>query len=372
MLFGKTNNSGSASTTMRIRTKLVLIVGASILISCVTIATTSLLVFDRGLMTDATSQLDFTAFGVRHTLLDWQTSLEGDARLLSSQSEMIAAVQQSNQEALDRLVSSGLEDLGLDLMMITDGQGIVVHDGGSGVGAGARLDSISVVRTALAGSDSYSVEEIGSLGYYVLATSPIHPDNYNISDRGGGILGCVIAGFSLAEFPSIVQQSYNVASTVFSGDTRFATTITDSSGKSLKGTKLDNTAIIETVLKGGKTYKGENRIQDEDYLSMYFPITCKDGTITGMMFIAESMATVNAIRNDTVKFVVPIIIVIAVVFLLICGAFIKWMMTRIDNVAHALKEMATGEADLTRRVPLLHRDEIGFLVINFNDFCNKL
>ncbi len=369
MLFDKQDHSGAPSTTMRIWTKLILIVGASILISCVTIATTSLLVFDKGLMADTTSQLDFTAFGVRHTLLDWQTSLEGDALLLSTQSEMIAAVQQQNQAALNRLASDGLEDLGLDLMMIADSQGVVIHDGGSGLGAGTRLDSLSVVRTALGGSSSYSMEEIASLGYYVLAASPVYLDNYN---RGEGISGCVLTGFSLTEFPSIVQQSYNVESTVFSGDTRIATTITDSSGKSLKGTKLSNTAIIEAVLKKGETYKGENRIQGEDYLSMYFPITSKDGSITGMMFIAESIATINAIRNNTIKFIIPIIIVIAVVFLFICGSFMKWMMTRIDNVAHALKEMATGEADLTKRVRLLHRDEIGFLAINFNDFCNKL
>ncbi len=367
MLFDKTNKSGSASTTMRLWTKLILIVGASILISCITIATTSLLIFDKDLMDDASTQLEFTKFGVQHTLLDWQTALEGDARLLSTQRDMLTVVQQSSQAALNRLESTGFEDLGLDLMVITDSQGIVIHNGESELGLRTNISSLSIVRKALTGSNSYSVEELGSLGYCVLAASPIYD-----GDGGTDILGVVVTGFSLSEFPTLIQQSYNVESTVFSGDTRIATTITDSNGKSLKGTKIANTEVVERVLHGGETYKGEINLQGEDYLSMYFPITSKDGTITGMMFIAESMATINAIRNNAIKFVIPITIVIVVVFLFICGSLMKWMITRIDNVAHALKEMATGEADLTKRVRLLHRDEIGFLAIHFNAFCDKL
>ena len=56
----------------------------------------------------------------------------------------------------------------------------------------------------------------------------------------------------------------------------------------------------------------------------------------------------------------------------IAGFFVHWFMNRIAHVTDTLKDMETGEADFTKRVKLLLRDEIGFLVIHFDNFCDKL
>ena len=47
-------------------------------------------------------------------------------------------------------------------------------------------------------------------------------------------------------------------------------------------------------------------------------------------------------------------------------------MWRIYNVTNFLKELETGDADLTKRCKLLIRDEIGDLVIHFDKFLDKL
>lgn len=357
----------SEKKSMKLLTKLVLIVGASILVSCISVAVASLLIFDREIMEDTISQLDYTAYGVQYILEDWQVSLEGDVKMLSEQEEIHNLVSEGNQVKIEEYVQRISGELGLDLMVILDSLGRVVVGGDAGLPTGTIMTSLMVVREAMQNKISYTVENIDSVGYYILAAAPV----YDLQGDGG-IIGTVLVGFSMEEFPFLIQDSYNVESTVFCGDTRSETTIVDQAGNSLKGTVLDNSTILNSVLNQGQVYKGENRIQGEDYYSIYFPITCKNGVITGMMFIAKSIEKINAIRNNTLKVIVPIAILTVTIFLTLCSFFMKWIMTRINNVVAALKDMATGEADLTKRVQLLHRDEIGNLAINFNEFCAKL
>lgn len=357
----------SEKKSMKLLTKLVLIVGASILVSCISVAVASLLIFDREIMEDTISQLDYTAYGVQYILEDWQVSLEGDVKMLSEQEEIHNLVSAGNQVKIEEYVQRISGELGLDLMVILDSLGRVVVGGDAGLPTGTSMTSLMAVREAMQSKISYTVESIDSVGYYILAAAPV----YDLQGDGG-IIGTVLAGFSMEEFPFLIQDSYNVESTVFCGDTRSETTIVDQAGNSLKGTVLDNSTILNSVLNQGQVYKGANRIQGEDYYSIYFPITCKNGVITGMMFIAKSIEKINAIRNNTLKVIVPIAILTVTIFLTLCSFFMKWIMTRINNVVAALKDMATGEADLTKRVQLLHRDEIGNLAINFNEFCAKL
>ena len=91
-----------------------------------------------------------------------------------------------------------------------------------------------------------------------------------------------------------------------------------------------------------------------------------------MFFIAKSLESIEAIRKQTAAIVVPLVIVLSAILILISGIFVRWLMWRIYNVTNFLKDMATGDADLTKRVKLLIRDEIGDLVIQFDFFCDKL
>ncbi|QOS41246.1 methyl-accepting chemotaxis protein [Treponema rectale] len=91
-----------------------------------------------------------------------------------------------------------------------------------------------------------------------------------------------------------------------------------------------------------------------------------------MLFIAKSLADITSIKTQTVKIIVPLIVGVSAVLMTLSYLFVRWFMKRIENVSVQLEEMATGEADLTKRITLKVVDEIGMLVINFNKFCDKL
>ena len=356
--------SPSDKNSMKILTKLVLIVGASILVSCISVAVVSLFMFDKEIMEDTMSQLDYTAYGVEAIMEDWEKTLEGNVKMLSEQEEMHGLIQEQNQANMQEYSKRIAEELGLDLLVIMDDSGIVM--GGDGqLAPGMNFSSLLTVRETLQGKANYTVEEVYSVGFCILSAAPIY-------DADGKIMAMVLGGFSLADFPFLVRDSYNVESAIFSQTICTDTSIVDEQGRSMKGANFNNPEIVDKVLVQGQMYRGEDHINNQEYYSIIIPIFCKDKTITGMIFIAKSIEKIKSIRNNTLKVVIPLVILISATFLILCFFFMKWIVRRINNVVFALKDMATGEADLTKRVKLLRRDEIGNLAINFNEFCTKL
>ncbi len=168
-------------------------------------------------------------------------------------------------------------------------------------------------------------------------------------------------------YVKIMKQYFNVDCTVFDGNTRKATTL----GSSLIGTKLDNTTITKQVL-GGTDYHGQNIINGKKYYSVYKPLKDSSGKVTGMLFVAQSLELIGSVKKNTLAIVLPIVIIITIAIVLVSFRFVNWLMWRIYNVTNFLKELESGDADLTKRCKLFIRDEIGDLVIHFDAFLDKL
>jgi len=164
-----------------------------------------------------------------------------------------------------------------------------------------------------------------------------------------------------------MKQYFNVDCTVFDGNIRKATTL----GSSLIGTKLDNSTITKQVL-GGTDYHGQNIINGKKYYSVYKPLKDSSGKVTGMLFVAQSLELIGSVKKNTLAIVLPIAIIITIAIVLVSFRFVNWLMWRIYNVTNFLKELESGDADLTKRCKLFIRDEIGDLVIHFDAFLDKL
>jgi len=68
---------------------------------------------------------------------------------------------------------------------------------------------------------------------------------------------------------------------------------------------------------------------------------------------------------------------IIVVIIIVLIAFVVWLMAiplmrRINMLQVAMSDMATGEGDLTKRIEVVKKDEIGNLVGEFNSFVSKI
>jgi len=361
---GKIENNKPVDPNARdiqIKTKLIALIGGVIVLSSFIVATLSLTVFDKKQVQATEVQLLHSADGALHIMQDWVDTLKNCAAITANRNDISNAYATGDDEFFNELVNTYTDILDYDFMAFVDSNGIVTLGGKDGFEKGKNISSSYAVSKALSGSPAYSFEEIPGYPYSAIYAYPVKVD--------GRVVSAAVFAYSLAttDFLNLMQVSYDVECTIFSNDIRVKSTI-----PGVEGTPLANNEISDKVLGRGETYKGENRIKGKDYFTVYTPLKNDDGKITGMLFIAKSLEDVEAIKFMTIKIVVPIALAIAIGLMFLSYLFIRWLMWRIANVSKQLKEMATGEADLTKRVTLRVLDEIGDLVINFNAFCDKL
>jgi methyl-accepting chemotaxis protein len=348
---------------IKISVKLVSLIAGVILISCISVATVSLTVFSKRQIEATEKQLEHSADGAMRVMEDWLVTLNGYASIASLNADVVRAFRTNDSGALETEIAGYTETLDYDTMAFVDTSGTALAGGEDGWRAGTDLSSAYVVKKALEGQPAHAFEkDMGGLSKFAAVYA------YPVVDEGE-ILGASIFSYDLTtgDFIGLMQASYDVECTIFAGDTRVNSTIPN-----VEGTVLDNKKILDSVLYNGGIYTGENKIGGDDYYSIYAPLRNDDDSIVGMLFIAKSLEDISQVRNQTLKIVIPIIFVLSIILLFVSYLFVRWLMWRISNVSKQLEEMATGEADLTKRVTLRVVDEIGMLVINFNKFCDKL
>ena len=350
----------NAKRNIPIVVKLLAVIITSVVVSVIGIAAFELKIFAAGVTDSTNRDLSYFSDGLEMTLKDWRNTLEADVMLLSNRPDVLEMTTKEDIHGLQTIVGWANETLNVSVLAFTDKNGNVLS--GEGIAAGTNLKSISSIQSALSGTAGYSYDDIGNIGYSLIATAPV--------SSNGNISGCVVAAYSLVDKKIINQasSSYNTLCTIFQGSKRVATNL----GDEYIGTRLNNSEIEDAVLKNASEYHGYNTINGVDYMSVYFPLESSNGVISGMCFIARSVALVKSMQNHTLKIVIPFAAALIIILGFLCYRFAHWLMWRIYNVTNFLKELETGDADLTKRCKLLIRDEIGDLVIHFDKFLDKL
>ena len=353
----------NAKRNVPLKWKLIGMMVGSVIFCSVFISTIALSVFGQKQIKNTEKDLGFTANGVIYLIEDWTDNVTRYSNILSYEPETKDALTNKNPKIADFYVKEQTKIFGLDLLAIAGRDGVVVS--GTAVKAGTNLSSSAFVKEAFSGKVTSAFETIGDIRYGLVSAAPIH--------EGNEIVGVVVAGYDLSDsgddsLISIVSSNYGVDCTVFKGNVRMATTL----GNKLIGTKLDNDAITKQVLYGGKKYTGDNTINGIPYYTSYSPLIDSNGTVSGMLFVAKSMEVIKAVQTNTMTIVVPVVIAVVILLSIVSFTFTNWIMYRIRNVTVFLTDLASGDADLTKRCKLFKRDEIGDLIIEFDLFMDKL
>lgn len=353
----------NAKRNVPLKWKLIGMMIGSVIFCSVFISTIALSVFGQKQIKNTEKDLSYTANGVIYLIEDWTDNVTRYSNILSYEPETKDALTNKNPKIADFYVKEQTKIFGLDLLAIAGKDGVVVS--GTAINTGTNLSSRAFIKEAFSGKVTFAFETIGDIGYGLISAAPIH--------EGSEIVGVVVAGYDLSDsgddtLISIVSSNYGVDCTVFKGNVRMATTL----GNKLIGTKLDNDAITKQVLYGGKKYTGDNTINGIPYYTSYSPLIDSDGTVSGMLFVAKSIEVIKAVQKNTMTIVVPVVIAVVILLSIISFTFTNWIMYRIRNVTVFLTDLASGDADLTKRCKLFKRDEIGDLIIEFDLFMDKL
>jgi len=114
----------------------------------------------------------------------------------------------------------------------------------------------------------------------------------------------------------------------------------------------------------------------QNYFVISEPIKDFSGTIVGYAFIGKNLMSVNALilksENSMLNqmYIMAFIDILVLLFLML---IIKYSIVKpIKNLDKTARELALGEADLTKRLPVESEDELGRASQSFNTFIDKV
>jgi methyl-accepting chemotaxis protein len=171
-----------------------------------------------------------------------------------------------------------------------------------------------------------------------------------------------------------LNQKTGMHFTLFYGDTRYVTSLTDATtGMRLEGTKASDTVISE-VLKGGNEYLAENvELAGQEWYTYYLPLKNTDGTVVGMVFAGRDTSIVEA----NLKKAANAIILTFVIFFFFNWGVARIIITRstrsIRDIITGLKQLEDGDLFLYIDDRTFNRrDELGTIANSTAQVRDKL
>lgn len=160
--------------------------------------------------------------------------------------------------------------------------------------------------------------------------------------------------------------------TLFFGDTRYLTTIKDSMGNRIVGTKIGS-KIVEEVLKNGREFVSENvRINNKEYYAVYMPLTNSDGSIVGMLFIGQDRQVIREFMYAMSQSIFYNGIVFCLIVAAVSFFLVKPIASTIKDLSNEVNKFANGKLDICCKVPKINKnDELGTLVDSVNNLASK-
>ncbi|MDE7291858.1 MAG: methyl-accepting chemotaxis protein [Treponemataceae bacterium] len=246
---------------------------------------------------------------------------------------------------------------GADMAVIVNAEGVQVSPERNG-----KVYRPDIMQAALSGN---SVDELVTLNedIHCVYGSPIVID--------GRVRGCVIVR-KIASTDSLVQEikedtGYDVTIYATNGTLRAHTSVAG-----LKGTHMNDQKIADLVLGGGEIITN-SIINDEEWISYYYPLKDRSGKVLTMLFMGTPYSSVRATAKR-IFFTVMIICIVMSIALLVTTLFV--FLKRIANplkvVGDAIEHLGSGDADLTMQLPVHGNDEFAEICTNVNAFISML
>ena len=164
---------------------------------------------------------------------------------------------------------------------------------------------------------------------------------------------------------------FNGQVSIFSDDTRVATTMKEPSGNRRVGGKV-SPFIVQKVIKERKEYLGEmnDGLLGEHYAG-YVPIKDGGGSVIGMLFVGLNAQDMNKTIEDMISSMVVLVVVIVFFCIFASSTIIGDQMKQIDAIADNMKKIASGNLR-TADLRIITRDEFGALAESVNDMKLRL
>lgn len=345
----------------------------------------------------------------RETYVDKLEEVEGIVRLAAVRCPIREALITGYAEPMQDELRSMREKEKLDVLTITDRNGVVIYRASNPAVLGDSQAGDDIVGAAMSRKEEVSGTEIvpreellkegreladrarmkviptpmarpgaaaeQSSGMMMKAAAPI-------IDYDGTLMGVLYGARLLNQRSDIVDKVRDIVFrgemykgenlgtvTLFQGDLRISTNVLRPDGSRAVGTTVSE-EVYRQVIERGVPWVGRAFVVDEWYISAYEPIRNLEGETIGMLFVGTLEAPYTDLRNRVVLTFL-LIALLTVVVLSIIAYFIT------INIFRPLRELllatrTIAEGNLSYRVRAKSRDEVGELTDSFNKMTEEL
>ncbi|TET75382.1 MAG: HAMP domain-containing protein [Candidatus Aminicenantes bacterium] len=328
--------------------------------------------------------------------------------LTAARESVQEALRKGKQDILLKYLSRVREEYGLDILTLTDSNGKVIVRTRNPEVVGDNQSQDEIVKRSLKGDilaypQIISQEELLKEGqdlaeqaYIEFIPTPkaaARPENketsgmmlksaYPIIDENNTLLGVLYGGILLNRNYEIVDRVKETVykeekykgreigtATIFQHDLRISTNVKNENGERAIGTRVSK-EVNTAVLKEGKAWIDRAFVVNDWYITAYEPIKNINNKIIGILYVGM----LERPYIDTTEQVMLTFTVMASLCVVLLLVILYFSTTRIINplqkMVVATQEIAKG--DLSHKVEVNSKDEIGYLAESFNQMTEDL
>lgn len=256
---------------------------------------------------------------------------------------------------IEHMCGVALTDFGVSSIAFYDRNGHQISDNRYNT-----IDGSDYVRQALGGTSTKEVIR-PDVDYYAISAEPLK-DN-------GRVVGAVVAVIKITsdEFVADLASFMEMDLTIFDGYKRAYTSMAG-----MKGSTIEKRELIDRSM-AGETIVQIATIGDKPYIVNYFPYKDSTGKTLGVLFIGKTLETVQEVKNVIFT---PLLVLASIFSLILLGGLLffvyKKIVVKLKFIDSAMLNLASGDADLTFRLPKKGNDEFANIAGNINVFIEML
>jgi len=318
------------------------------------------------------------------------------------------AIKNNDKNSILRSLKRVREEKGLDILNLTDRNGKVVIRTRNPEVVGDDQSQDDIIREAQKnGNFAYPQiipreellkegEDLADKAYMEFIPTPKaapRPENKetsgmmlkaaaSVKDDSGTILGILYGGILLNRNYDIVDRVKEIVykgekykgrdrgtATIFQHDLRISTNVPNENGERAIGTRVSK-EVNQAVLIEGQPWIDRAFVVNHWYITAYEPIKEINGKIIGILYVGM-LERPYIDTTNRVMLTFTLLAALCVVFLLVILYFATSRITDpLQKMVIATQEIARG--DLSHKVEVLSRDEVGYLADSFNQMTDKL
>lgn len=153
--------------------------------------------------------------------------------------------------------------------------------------------------------------------------------------------------------------------TLFYKDTRILTTVTDRNGQRIVGTGAPDDVMEQVFKKNKPCFYTKVMIYGTSYFAYYSPISNRDGSVVGILFVGKPSAKVEAAIQSAIYPLIALDAVLALIVAVFIFLYTKKFASSVLQIHSFLREVSSGNmnANLDSKV-VKRRDELGEIAVS--------